>query len=172
MRNFNPKVNTIYCDMDGVIADFDDFVLTHMGRTFHHADGPGADTAMWEFLKTIPHLYLQLKPTPYAKTLWDLINSYGADVQILTAIPRRSPMPDAAQDKRDWMAQHLSKDVSVNMGPYSADKWKHCTPGDILIDDREDNISDWVQKGKGIGILHQYKNPEVTYEALKLYCNS
>ena len=155
---FNPLVNTIFVDMDGVVADFDAFVLREMGRTFDHASGPQEDKEMWDFLSKVPHLYAQLEPTPYAFDLWHLVNTVGAKVEFLTAIPRRTTMPDAETDKRAWVARYFGEHVPVRIGPYSRDKWKHAARNDILIDDRQDNIQDWTVKGEGIGILHIYEN--------------
>ena len=152
---FNKDINTIFVDMDGVIADFDKFVLDNMGRTFDHQSGP-ADRAMWDFLSTVDRLYFVLPPTEYAFKLWDLVRSTGANVEILTAVPRRTKMPGAEQDKKDWIEKYLGPDIKVNIGPYSRDKWTHAKHSDILIDDRTDNISDWETKGNGIGILHKY----------------
>lgn len=158
---FDHSVNTIHLDMDGVVADFDKFVMERMGRTFSHMSGPGADQEMWRFLKSIPNMYLQLEPTPYANQIWDAIESVGCKKLMLTAIPRRTSIPTAEQDKRDWMAKHRPG-WTVVIGPHSRDKWTHARPGDILIDDREDNIHDWVEKGNGIGILHKYDDPDLT----------
>ena len=158
--------NTIYVDMDGVVADFDQFVLENLGRTFDHKVGPKGDDEMWNFLKSVPHLYRILKPTPYAHEIMDAAKATGSKVEMLTAIPRRTALPGAAQDKIDWMDEHFPN-VKVNIGPYSADKWQWAGPGDILIDDRTDNIKDWVENGGGIGILHIYDNHQITLDNLK-----
>ena len=162
---FDPKVNAIHLDMDGVLADFDLFVLENMGRTFDHASGP-ADKEMWNFLSKVDHLYLQLQPTPYCQQLVDLARSLADNVEILTAIPRRTTMATAEQDKIDWAKQHISGAIKVKIGPYSRDKWKHCKRGDILVDDRQDNIRDWINFGGGIGILHDYSDYPKTAERL------
>lgn len=166
---FNRNFNTIFLDMDGVLADFDKYVIDNVGRTFDHMTGPAGDDAMWEFLKKVDHFYLQLEPTPYAFELWELAHSFGAEVEVLTALPRRAILPQAEQDKRDWIKKYFGDyDTLVRIGPYSKDKWKHCMHGDILVDDRADNIHDWTTKGeKGIGILHKYNNYPATAEKLK-----
>src|SRR5271167_173790 len=158
-RMFNPKVNTIYVDLDDVLVDFNAFVFDNLGRYFdnHVTNLEENDNEMWLFLKNVSHMYLNLNPTPYARELWDHIVASGVNVEILTAIPRRHYIAEAEQDKRDWVAKHLGADVKVNIGPYSADKWKWAKPSDILIDDREDNIQQWINDGFGIGIIH-YKN--------------
>jgi len=163
---FNPQLNTIYVDMDGVLADFDRFVVESMGRVFDHATGP-EDDDMWNFLKTVPHMYYNLEPTPYAFELWGAVKALGSNVEILTAVPRRHKIVEAEQDKIDWIKKHLGDDIVVNFGPFSGDKWTHASSGDVLIDDRDDNIRDWINKGMGIGIFHHYRNHHKTLSVLK-----
>ncbi len=167
-RIFDPASNTIYVDLDGVLADFDKLVLDNLGREFPHTtnDLEKEDEEMWIFLKNVPQLYLNLDPTPYAFDLWNHIKSFGAHVEILTAIPRRHYIPEAEQNKRDWVAKHLGGDVKVNIGPFSADKWKFAKPADILVDDRTDNIQQWINHGSGIGIVHYYRDHLNTIERI------
>lgn len=150
---FDSKHNTIFLDMDGVLADFNRLVFERMGRTFEHTSGPGADKEMWDHLAKIDRLYFQLEPMPAAVELWELAHSLGK-VEVLTAIPRRTTMPSAEYDKRAWIAKHFGTATPVRIGPFSRDKWKHATAGDILVDDRHDNIIDWTTKAGGIGVLY------------------
>jgi 5'(3')-deoxyribonucleotidase len=85
-----------------------------------------------------------------------MAHSVGANVEILTAIPKSAKVPYARPDKEEWIRKHFSKTINVRFGPYSQDKWKHAAPGDILIDDMPSNIESWVTRGRGIGILHNY----------------
>lgn len=147
---FDPSVNTIYCDLDGVLADFEAGVLKYA-----RLDAATCDPKlMWARLQKIPKFYQLLKPMPHAGDLWRVIKSTRCKRAILTALPLKSTMPEAEQDKRIWCADRLGPKEVVKVGPYSKDKWKHCNPGDLLIDDSEDNIDDWTRKGKGIGIYH------------------
>jgi len=167
-RIFEPASNTIYVDLDDVLVAFNDFVFTSLGRYFdnHITNLEENDNEMWLFLKNVPDLYLNLDPTPYAFNLWEHITSFDTNVEILTAIPRRHYIAEAEQNKRDWVAKHLGPDVKVNIGPYSADKWKHAKPCDILIDDRHDNIQQWINHGGGIGIIHYNDDHQNTIERI------
>lgn len=167
MISFNPLKNKIYLDMDGVLADFDAFVFAHLGRTFLHEEGPGKDTEMWEFLITVSNMYYRLLPTSYAQELVAAARALTENVEILTAIPRRYHIHGAETDKIEWTKLHFGNSLKVNFGPYSADKWKHAQPGDILVDDRRDNIKDWTEKAGGIGIFHDHKNPQETFRRLE-----
>lgn len=147
---FDPKRNTIFLDMDGVLADFHRLLLERFGRTFD----AGRQEVPWAALSKIDRLYFQLEPLPTAFELWDLAHSLGARVEVLTAIPRRSTIPTAEADKRDWIAKHFGTSTPVRIGPFSRDKWKHAAPGDVLVDDRADNIVDWTTKAAGVGVLY------------------
>lgn len=163
---FNPQTNKIYLDMDGVLADFDKFVLENLGRTFSFESTPEEETLMWTALFKIDRMYFQLEPTPYAFEIVEAAKAITPNVEILTAIPRKTTLPNAEQDKQDWIVKHFGPDLKVNFGPYSKNKWKHCKPGDVLVDDRPSNIEDWKTKAEGIAIFHEYKNHHLTLAAL------
>lgn len=100
IQYFDPSKNTLFLDMDGVVANFDKFVLEKMGWTFNHQTGPGADTELWE-----------------------LANTQAKNVEFLTAIPRRSSIASAETDKREWIAKYFGVDAKVRIGLYSSDNW-------------------------------------------------
>jgi len=145
---------TIYNDMDGVYVDFDAFIDNELSL------GARKDDArMWKELQAIPNVYQKMKPTPYARKLWKAVMGTGLRRKMLTAIPRVTSIPSAEEDKRNWVAFHkdsvfCGETPEVLIGPYSRDKWRHCEPGDILIDDRADNCAAWTTAG-GFSILHE-----------------
>jgi hypothetical protein len=145
-------VNTIlYLDLDGVLADFDERVDLLIKR---NRPGDLSDDEFYSTLAKDDHFFYNLKPTPYAFDLYDLATRVCDDVQILTALPSRATFESALLDKKRWVHKHFGKNIKVNFGPYSSDKWKHAKPGDILVDDRPSNIIEWRRAG-GIGILHR-----------------
>lgn len=153
----------IHVDLDGVLADFDIVVKKLFGKSYDQLTNEN----LWSKLHEIQDFYRNLPKMPDADKLWRYLHKEHSDdykIQILTAIPRRVTMPTAEQDKRDWVKEHFGHHVVVNIGPHSRDKKKHAKPGDILIDDRKDNIEGWREAG-GIGILH--KSAEDTIEKLK-----
>lgn len=146
-------MKTLYLDMDGVVADFDEYVMRTLGvppsnGLFNHET--------WKKLAANPRIYRDLKKTPYADNLVEyckkFCQTYGYDLKFLTAIPKGNDMPWAFHDKMTW-ALFFFPDIPVMFGPYSKDKHHHCEDGDILIDDRRSNIEEWQAAG-GVGILH------------------
>jgi len=81
------------------------------------------------------------------------------DLRFLTALPHDYSVPYASYDKVLWATERFER-IPVLFGPYSHDKWKHCQPGDILIDDRTSNCVEWENAG---GHSHIYR----TWEACK-----
>lgn len=140
--------------MDGVLADFDryaDRVLApHRGKTL-------SSTKRWSIIASNPRLYRDLEKTPEADQLVKycqyLCEVNDWDLRILTAIPIGNDIPWAFHDKFEWINQHFPQ-LPIMFGPYSGDKFKHCQPGDVLIDDRISNIQEW-EAANGIGILHR-----------------
>ena len=151
---FDNKLNTIFLDMDGVLADFD----KRVNELFINYDYNEHDeNRYWNLIKGANHFFLSLKPTSYAHSLVSLAKALCDDVQILTALPQNTVIEHAEEDKRAWINKYFpNQNLKFNIGPYSTDKWKHAKPGDILVDDRKSNIHDWKQLGKGLGILHNY----------------
>jgi 5'(3')-deoxyribonucleotidase len=76
------------------------------------------------------------------------------NVEFLTAIPRETTLPSAKDDKINWINKYFPG-FKVNFGPFSRDKWKWAKPGDILVDDKYSNITEWQELGNGISIYHQ-----------------
>ena len=133
-----------YLDLDGVMVDFD----KHKYRLKNHFE---SDREMWEEVNKVPHWFLNLDPMPDAFELWEFLEPYNPT--ILTAIPRTAQKEHAAEDKRQWVKNHLGDNVNV-ITCYGIEKQLHANPSAILIDDSGRNIGQWINKG-GIGILHR-----------------
>ncbi|HCT91793.1 MAG TPA: hypothetical protein DF613_10525 [Lachnospiraceae bacterium] len=85
------KIEKIYFDLDGVLADFRRGVRDLCGmdpfrRTKKTATG---DDAMWEAIKKVAHFYDRLEPMPGALELFHtLYGRYGDACEILSGIPQ------------------------------------------------------------------------------------
>tara|TARA_Y100001938_G_scaffold150983_1_gene244838 strand:- start:3741 stop:4922 length:1182 start_codon:yes stop_codon:yes gene_type:complete len=139
----------IYCDMDGVVADFHAFTGKHLGTKFKDK--------FWPDLPS--NTFAKLPLMPDAKKLWGFIGKYKPIM--LTAIPRSSRgkiSQQAAGDKTKWMKRHFNLDQSDMRAVSRQDKQQFAKDGrdgrpNVLIDDHEGNIKEFRAKG-GIGIHH------------------
>ena len=140
--------------MDGVVADFDTFVSTLLGRPIGWSTSSDLTDEEWKKLASVDHLYYRLPLMPDATKLIAYVKSLNTRFHIgfLTAIPRRTTVPSAHADKLAWVKKYFPG-MRMDIGPYSRDKQKWCTPGDILIDDRPSNIKEWEAAG-GIAVYH------------------
>jgi hypothetical protein len=143
--------NTFYLDMDGVVADWESAAAVHFGRPVRLLGRePSSTPAEWESIKTKTRFYRTLPLMPRCSELVDLARRYrdglGWELLFLTAVPKNDDMPWAFYDKVLWAQEHFP-DIPVHFGPHSWDKQRHCTAGDILVDDRTSNCQEWIAAG-------------------------
>ena len=139
----------IYCDMDGVLADFEKGIKDMIGGKF--------SDARWSELPD--DFFLQLEPMPDAQKLWDFIGKYNPF--ILTAVPRSSRGPiskRAAKDKERFMKRWFGVRPDKMYPVMRADKMRFAKDGrdgrpNLLIDDHSKNIAQFKAAG-GIGVHH------------------
>jgi len=134
----------IYCDMDGVLVDFDKGYKELTGKEASWGTDP---EEFWTpIAKAGAAFWIKLKWMPDGKQLWDYIKGYNPD---LLSAPSREESSKIG--KRVWVKRNLP---GVKLILRSAErKQEFATPNSILIDDRKDNIERWKEAG-GIGIYH------------------
>lgn len=141
--------------MDGVVADFNGAAqailqASDQDRIRAEQDGRWRPHEWQQLIRLHPDLYRILPKMPRADSMIDWARRFrdqlGWQLNMLTALPKDKTVTRAAEDKIAWMAEHYP-DISVCFGPYSQDKWRHCRPGDILVDDRADNCRSWTHAG-------------------------
>ena len=139
----------IYCDMDGVLVDFDKrFGELSAWGPKKFIDKNGLD----EFWKLIDErgvgFWVGMDWMEDGKILWEFLTANYKEVELLSS-PSRSE--NSRLGKRLWVRNHkLGKKLNL---AYSRNKQKYAAPNHILIDDRKDIIQEWEEQG-GIGILH------------------
>ena len=147
----------IYLDMDDVVADWHAAAQETLKLRWDK-NGERIPQEEWDKIKAELRFYRTLPLKPGAKELVEYCRNLVAtgqadDLMFLTALPRDYSMPYAANDKV-WWAHEQFPGIPVFLGPFSHDKWRHCEPGDILIDDRHSNCNEWRNAG---GQSHIYK---------------
>lgn len=143
------KLDKIYLDADGVIADFDKKVEEITGQPICNLH----KSKMWASIKKYNsgggRFWYDLDYMADGLQLIEYVQSLNIPYEILTATGYE---PTSGPDKIQWFGERLP-DVPVNLVTKSADKAKFASPNVILIDDRLHSITPWNDAG-GIGILH------------------
>jgi len=147
-------MRTVYLDMDDVIADFKSYAISVLRKK---QDTDRWDPEEWTRLRDNPRMYRDLNKTTDADAIVaacrDRCKAQGWNLMFLTAVPRNNDVKWAFYDKVVWASNYFP-DIPVMFGPYSHDKHVHCLPGDVLIDDRTSNCTEWRQAG-GVAIQHR-----------------
>jgi hypothetical protein len=138
------KQYKIYCDMDGVLVDFERGYKDLTGTEASYATNPNE---FWEpITKAGAAFWIKLKWMPDGKELWDYIKQYNPK---LLSAPSREKSSEIG--KRVWVKREIP---GTKLILRSAErKQEFATPNTILIDDRADNIQRWKDAG-GVGIHH------------------
>ena len=145
----------INLDMDGVVADFNAWCSNFLGRPISW-EGKDLSDDEWTALANEGNIYAKLPLIPESVELVIMAKKAARDfdmgLRFLTAIPRRTTMPEAEQNKKDWVEKYFPG-IPVEVGPFSKDKQNWCKPLDILVDDKRENVTQWLGKG-GISVYH------------------
>ena len=121
---------TIYCDMDGVLVDFEKGYEEVTGKPFSEA---GEGPEFWEPIhKMGAAFWIKLKWLPDGKELWNYISPYNP-----TLLSAPSQEESSKIGKRVWKKNNLP-DVKMILTP-ARFKQKYSGENKILIDDMERN---------------------------------
>jgi hypothetical protein len=163
-----PKINyKIYCDMDGVLCDFESRFEHFTGLTPDQYRAKAqkeygdkkVDEKFWDIIDHQIGLrfWRGMSWMPGGEELWKYIKSYKP-----TLLTAPSWHNSSREGKQLWIEDHIpGTSVIFKQADKKADL---SGPNIVLIDDREDTIMNWKSKN-GIGIL--YKNVEQVINELK-----
>ena len=135
----------IYCDMDGVLTDFElgyeKLTGIDLKGEFQKGDG------FWDPIsKAGVGFWAGLQWMPGGKELWAYLKPFNP---ILLSAPSREQ--SSRIGKAVWVKHKIPGTKLILR--YAKQKQQLATPNSILIDDRQVNIDQWEAAG-GIGILH------------------
>jgi len=138
---------TIYCDLDGVLVDFEKGYEELTGINIkQYVKG---DASFWAPVdEEGPRFWANLEWMPDGHVLWDYIKKYKPNI---LSSPSRSGTSKVG--KEAWVKMHLQNSYNKLYLYPRANKQLFSGPNRILIDDLSNTISEWNKKG-GIGILH------------------
>ena len=149
----------IFCDMDGVLTDFDKKFYELTGIPPLQYKEYYSEQQFINIINSDIFFWKNLEPMPDAMELWEYIKV--CKPTILTKPSGNIEL--CKKQKIDWVLERLGSDIKV---VFSHNKYKYATPESILIDNSENNINDWKNAG-GIGILH--KNAKGSIKKLDTY---
>ena len=149
----------IYCDMDGVLCDFDKRFME-----FSNDIPPGkyeskfGKKAFWKLIseKGVGY-WVGIPWMSDGKQLWSYIKPYNPSLLSAPSMEESSRL-----GKRLWVRNNIPGTKLILRS--AEQKQEFANPNAILIDDRPSNIEQWRAKG-GIGILHT--SADETIEQLK-----
>ncbi|KNC54433.1 uncharacterized protein AMSG_10166 [Thecamonas trahens ATCC 50062] len=127
----------VFCDLDGVLADFEAGVRA-LSRGMSSAElGPAK---MWKLIGSSAGFFGSLALTDGAAILWKSLldlRAAGAiaSLHILTAVPHGKIGKQARKKKRAWCKAHLGLPADRVLFAEDSDKSPFAIPGAVLIDD-------------------------------------
>ena len=155
----------IYCDMDGVLADFKTAAVKTTGMSINRWMNIPSSLKKWEPIKQNKNFWYNLPWMPGGKQLWSYISKF--DPQILSAYVEETYDPNCIPGKTAWLRKNtgLVNNSKINL-VRRKEKKLYARKGkpSILIDDYEKNIREFTQAG-GVGIHHT--NTSKTISELK-----
>lgn len=152
----------IFCDLDGVLVDFDKGVHELTGKPISLQ----TPQKMWQRIANYSNFFEDLDPTSYGIEMWkEIINISHQIPTILTGVTSGKKYEDG---KREWVKKHLKNDNDINdinvIVCNSSDKYKYASINHILIDDRLEMGRPWIANG---GIFIHHINPNRTLHKLR-----
>ena len=156
----------IYFDMDGVLVDY-------LGGLKDTAKKLGVaeddNKAIWDEINKNPvEWWTNLNPIPDGMKLFNAVKSKEPSILSSAGSKQETKQGKLAWLKKNGLSPYLKEIVFVNN---KSAKKKYAQDGDILIDDRKDNVADWeMAGGKGYvfnnnsgQILQQLKSVKENY---------
>jgi 5'(3')-deoxyribonucleotidase len=146
---FNPNVNKIYLDMDGVLADFNKKAIEIFGMHPEQYDKIHGQDGFWKEINKYPTFFYDLELMEDARFLYNAV--IHLNPTILTGIPR--DMDAFENQKHLWSEKHFGKEQKI-ICCRASKKSQFCKPGDVIVDDRIRYKKLW-EKANGIWITHK-----------------
>lgn len=146
------QYETVFLDMDGVLANFIEAAHEVHGRKYVHEEYPRgcweiADhwgisvDDFWAGIDRKFDFWEELKPYPWCQELIKLARSAGKQVKLLTS-PSKSPL--CYYGKRAWCSVNVPHDIELII---CKSKSLLASPTRLLIDDGDHNVMPWVNAG-------------------------
>ncbi len=146
----------IYVDLDDTLCDFHNYLKKHVIKE----DENYLTKEKWDVWSNIDDFFYNLELLDGAYEFFHTLKKSNYDIKILTALPLLvNKLKNSERDKERFVRDKLCKDTEVLFADYGQQKGiLYGKPGDILIDDRFNNVVSWeVHGGTGIHFKKCYK---------------
>ena len=154
----------IYCDMDGVLCDFDKQFEKLTNTPAKEFEANKGTKEFWKvILEDGEKFWSTMNPMPefdYFKKELITISSDGrfklkfltstSAAQILRSYPRQQAIDyikNIEFGKRSWLKSHWTGPVNIIFSDSGKGKAKYATPNSILIDDLSPNVESFIAAG-------------------------
>jgi FMN phosphatase YigB (HAD superfamily) len=169
---------TIYCDMDGVLCNFDKGYEDLTGISTDEANKQSKSNFWGLFRSKLQEknikekdFWANLEWQPGGKELWSYIQQYNPNILSAPSVDFNLPSDQrlspeynqAIQGKKEWISKNLSG-VGKEIFVPAPQKATFSNSKSILIDDMEKNIQSW--RASGGKAIHHTNTPE-TIQILK-----
>jgi len=177
------KPYTIYCDMDGVLCNFDKGYEDLTGVSTQEANEKSKSSFWKRFRDSLNEknikekdFWVNLEWQPGGKELWNYIQQYNPNIlsspSVNFSLPSDQQLsPDyneAIQGKKEWIAKNLSG-VGEEIFVPAPQKATYANPKSILIDDMKKNTDAWrASSGKAIHHTSASETLKILKEKYKL----
>jgi hypothetical protein len=160
----------IYCDMDGVLTDFNASVKKIGYKGPLPARSQEDRDRLWKLvIDNAEKFWGDMPWLPGGKELWKFLEPHNPILCTSVANSMGSKLGrEGKKGKQRWIKRELGqKYLDTAIITMSGNKTKNAAPNHILIDDDEPkNIDPWIKAG-GIGIVH--KSNTSTIKQLREY---
>src|SRR5210317_313308 len=156
LREEKPKLPyKIYCDMDGVLTDFEKRFEHYTGMHPQEYEKAKGTAAFWNLIdvEVGVKFWIGMPWMPEGKRLWNFIMPYKPD--LLTSPSRDN---NSRLGKNLWVKNNLNPKPKVTFA-YSKDKQRYANENSILIDDKKSNIEEWTAAG---GIAFRVRKGDIS----------
>ena len=177
------KPYTIYCDMDGVLCNFDKGYEDLTGVSTQEANQESKSSFWKRFRDSLNEknikekdFWANLEWQPGGKELWNYIQQYNPNILSAPAVDFSLPSDEqlspeknqAIQGKKEWIAKNLSG-VGEEIFVPAPQKALYANPKSILIDDMKKNTDTWrASRGKAIYHTSASETLKILKEKYKL----
>lgn len=159
---YTPPPYTLYCDMDGVLCDFEERFEYFSGISPEEYKERHGVKKFWELIDDeIGSIFWEnMQWTERGKELWDFIKDCKPNILTTPSYSRSS-----REGKEAWVKKNLQNYNKLLFTPKQG-KQAFADDNSILIDDLGKNLREWENKG-GIAIKCRYNNVDEVITQLK-----